>query len=101
MEEGSCRQVPGCGISGRVGGADVSVGSQKYVTEGLDYREIAAADRFLEASTSQPAGNMQVSFSLQPRVLSLCTVQYTSSGKGGLSKTDVRGLDLRGFCRVQ
>ncbi len=60
MEEGSCQQLPGYGISGRVHGSSVSVGSQEYVCGSLNSSEQAAADRFMEASTSQTAGNMQV-----------------------------------------
>ena len=60
VDEGTSRQVPGCGISGSVQGVSVSVGSQNYVTSQLDWREQQAANRFLEASTSQTAGNMQV-----------------------------------------
>lgn len=60
MEEGSCQQLPGYGISGKVDGASVSLGNQEYVYGTLDSREQAAADRFMEASTSQAAGSMQV-----------------------------------------
>ena len=60
MEEGSCQQLPGSGISGTIQGRSVSVGSQEYVCGGLERREKAAAGRFMEASTSQTAGSMQV-----------------------------------------
>lgn len=69
VEEGSCIQTPGAGISGRVQGVPVMVGSQEFVYDQLDYRERAAAARFLEASTSQSEGEMQVSQSLILRMM--------------------------------
>ena len=61
MDEGSCKQKPGCGISGQVLGTPVSVGSQEYVRDQLNPSEQSAADRFAEASTSQTSGSMQAS----------------------------------------
>ena len=59
-EEGSCRQVPGSGISGVVERAHVAVGSTEFVRSQLGSGEQRAADRFMEASTSQTSDSMQV-----------------------------------------
>lgn len=59
IDEGSCKQKPGCGVSGQIQGQPVSIGSQEYVREQLHPGEHSAADRFLEASTSATSGNMQ------------------------------------------
>jgi len=64
LEPGSCRQVPGSGISGVVQGAHVVVGSTDFVCSQLGGGEQGAADRFMEASTSQTSDSMQVSHSL-------------------------------------
>jgi hypothetical protein len=60
LEEGSCRQVPGSGISGVVQGSRVAVGSADFVCSQLGAGEQGAADRFMEASTSQTSDSMQV-----------------------------------------
>jgi cation transport ATPase len=67
LEEGSCQQVPGSGISGVVQGALVTLGSADFVRSQLRSSEQGAADRFMEASTSQTSDSMQVRLSQRPK----------------------------------
>lgn len=62
-EEGTCRQVAGSGISGRVSGSEVAVGTQDWVLSGLQAQERRAASSFLETSTSAAAPGTQASLS--------------------------------------